>query len=113
MRIRRDNNLMEDEDILLMAKVSDAFAHPVRIRIFQYIMSKNARLEPVCNKDIVAHFDYAQATISQHIKTLVKADLLQVQKKDKFSYYFVHMGTHAQYVNVVRKFIQQKAPSIG
>lgn len=107
MRIRRDNDTMQEEDILLLAKVSDALAHPVRIKIFQFIMQQNAKMINVCNKDVVANFDYAQATISQHIKTLVKAGLVDVQKKDKFSYYFVNVGMHAKYVDVVKKFIRQ------
>lgn len=106
MRIRRDSDDMQEDEILLMAKVSDAFAHPVRIKIFQFIMSQNAQRKNVCNKDVVAKFDYAQATISQHIKTLVKSGLVDVEKKDKFSYYFVNIGMHAQYVTVMQKFIR-------
>lgn len=107
MRIRRDKNELHEDDILLLAKVSDALAHPVRIKIFQFIMSQNVKLKPVCNKDVVANFDYAQATISQHIKTLIKSGLVEVQKKDKFSYYFVHVGMHSKYVQAVQKFIRQ------
>ena len=70
-------------------------------------MQQNAAMNMVCNKDVVANFDYAQATISQHIKTLVKSGLLDVKKKDKFSYYFVNVGMHAKYVDVVKKFIRQ------
>ncbi|MDD6920367.1 MAG: helix-turn-helix domain-containing protein [Eubacteriales bacterium] len=107
MRIRRDNDALHDEDILLLAKVSDALAHPVRIKIFQFVMKQNTSLKKVCNKDIVANFDYAQATISQHIKTLVKSGLIEVEKKDRYSYYYVNIGLHAKYANVVKKFIRQ------
>ena len=34
----------------------------------------------VCNKDLVEHFDYAQATISQHIKKLAESGLIEVKK---------------------------------
>lgn len=107
MRIRRDNDMMQEEEILLLAKVSDALAHPVRIKIFQFLMQKNSKMEMVCNKDVVAHFDYAQATISQHIKTLVKSGLVDVKKQDKYSYYFVNVGMHAKYADIVKKFIRQ------
>ena len=50
---------MLEEEIVLLAKVSDALAHPVRIKIFQFIMKNNATLTLVCNKDVVANFDYA------------------------------------------------------
>jgi ArsR family transcriptional regulator len=107
MRIRRDHDSMHEEEILLLARVSDALAHPVRIKIFQFLMQKNAAREMVCNKDVVANFDYAQATISQHLKTLIKSGLVDVQKKDKFSYYFVNIGVHARYADAVKKFIRQ------
>lgn len=107
MRIRRDSDNMLEEEIVLLAKISDALAHPVRIKIFQFIMKNNATLTLVCNKDVVANFDYAQATISQHLKTLIKSGLVEVQKKDKFSYYFVNIGLHNKYVQVVQKFIRQ------
>ncbi len=107
MRIRKDKGLTQEDEILLLAKVSDALAHPLRIKIFQFIMQNNATMTPVCNKDIVASFDYAQATISQHLKTLTSSGLIDVKKKEQFSYYFVNVGMHAKYVDVVSKFIRQ------
>ncbi len=68
MRIRKDQELFEEKDIELIARVSDALAHPVRLKLFRYIMQCNKSMETVCNKDLVANFDYAQATISQHVK---------------------------------------------
>ena len=107
MRIRRDNDDLINEDILILAKISDALAHPVRIQIFQFIMKENMHGNSVCNKDVVANFDYAQATISQHIKTLVKSGLIDLKKRDKYSYYEVNIGIYGQYINVVKKFIRQ------
>lgn len=104
MRIRKESNELQEEEILLIANVSDALAHPVRIKIFRYIMKCNTERQLVCNKDIVADFDYSQATISQHIKKLQQAQLVQIKKKNKFSYYFVNIGILGQYVKAVNKF---------
>jgi len=104
MRIRKENDDMLDDEVLLMAKVSDALAHPVRIRIFRYIMACNKSLTQVCNKDIVANFDYAQATISQHLKTLVKSGLVDVKKENKYSFYFANIGTLMKYLDITKKF---------
>lgn len=104
MRLRKELDEMVEDEILLMAKVSDALAHPARIKIFRHIMKCNTNRTPVCNKDIVATFDYAQATISQHIKTLVKAELVTVKKEDKFSYYYANIGMLMQYLNITKKF---------
>lgn len=104
MRLRKEADDLQEEEILLIAKVSDALAHPARIKIYRYIMQCNRNRTPVCNKDVVAEFDYSQATISQHIKKLVEADLIQVKKDDKFSMYFANIGILSKYVNGVKKF---------
>ncbi len=104
MRLRKESDDMQEEEILLIAKVSDALAHPARIKIYRYIMSCNRNRTTVCNKDVVAAFDYSQATISQHIKKLVEAQLVQVKKNDKFSMYFANIGILGKYLDATRKF---------
>ncbi len=105
MRLRKDfGDTLEEQEILLVAQISDALAHPARIKIFRFIMQCNKKRQPVCNKDLVETLGYAQATISQHVKKLVDADLLQIQKKDRFSYYYVHLGTLQNYLEATRKF---------
>ena len=95
---------LQEKEFLLIAQISDALAHPVRIKIFRFIMLQNKQRKPVCNKDLVGEFGYAQATISQHVKKLIDADLLQVKKQDRFSYYYVHLGTLQNYLDATRKF---------
>lgn len=104
MRLRKEADDMQEEEILLIAKVSDALAHPARIKIYRFIMQCNRNRTTVCNKDVVAAFDYSQATISQHIKKLVEAELIQVKKDDKFSMYFANIGILEKYLNATRKF---------
>ena len=104
MRLRKPTDGLEEMEIQLMAKVSDALAHPARIKIFRYIMKCNKDRILVCNKDIVANFDYAQATISQHLKTLVNSGLVDVQKKEKYTYYFVNIGILMNYLDITKKF---------
>ena len=104
MRLRKEIDEMQEQDILLIARISDALAHPARIKIFRYIMAQNKKREPVCNKDLVNHFDYSQATISQHVKKLKDAGLLQVQRKDRYSYYYVHLGTLNDDLVATKKF---------
>ena len=104
MRIRKNPDSFEEKDIELIASVSDALAHPVRLKIFRYIMQCNKSMETVCNKDLVASFDYAQATISQHVKKLVESGLVEVKKKDKFSYYYANLGILMKYINTTKKY---------
>ena len=103
MRIRREND-MADADIEFIANVSDAFAHPVRLQLFRYIMQVNKEFKSICNKDLVAKFGYAQATISQHMKKLIDAGLIETKKIDKFTYYYASLGVLMKYVKLTKQF---------
>lgn len=104
MRLRKDSDDMLDEEILLVAEMSDALAHPARVRIFRYIYMANRNRQTVCNRDVVEAFDYSQATISQHIKKLVQAGLVEVKKNERLSNYYVNIGILGKYINAVKKF---------
>lgn len=106
MRLRKESDSMQDDEVLLIAKVSDALAHPARINIYRFIMQCNRDRVNVCNKDVVAAFDYSQATVSQHIKKLVDSSLIQVKNVNRFSYYFANMGALARYLAATKKFGQ-------
>lgn len=103
MRIRKESDQWPEEEVLLIAKASDAFAHPARVRIFRHIYNANRSRQAICNKDLVGAFEYSQATISQHLKKLIFSGLVQVQKKDNFSYYYVNIGMLGKYLDAVKK----------
>lgn len=67
-------------------------------------MQQNKERTKVCNKDLVSYFDYSQATISQHVKKLNDAGLLQTKREDRYSYYYVHLGTLNDYLIATKKF---------
>jgi len=104
MRLRKEVSEMPEEEIQLIAQVSDALAHPARIKIYRYIMKQNKERISVCNKDVVAAFPYSQATISQHIKKLVDAKLIEVRNVDKFSMYYANFGVLFKYLDATKKF---------
>lgn len=104
MRLRKESDDLQEEEILLIARVSDALAHPARIKIYRYIMTCNRERNSVCNKDVVNAFNYSQATISQHIKKLVMAGLIEVKKDDKFSKYYANIGVLMRYLDATKKF---------
>ena len=106
MRIRKHDSAdtaLRDEDILAAAKVSDALAHPVRIRMLRFILTENLARRPVTNKDIVQEFDYAQATVSQHLSKLLLGGLLEVQKRGTSSCYFARVGRLSNYTDTLRR----------
>ena len=51
MRIRKDNKELLENEIMLIADVSDALAHPLRVKMLKYIMTQNRSMKPVCTKD--------------------------------------------------------------
>jgi len=104
MRLRKDVDQLLDEEVLLVARASDALAHPARIYLLRYIMNSNTKRQPVCTGDLVEAFDYAQATISQHMKKLVSSGLVDVRKENKYSYYYANIGVLSKYLDATRKF---------
>ncbi|TCK80811.1 ArsR/SmtB family transcription factor [Albibacterium bauzanense] len=61
------------EDQNKLAQVLKALAHPARIAILQHIIASNTC---ICG-DLVNELGLAQATISQHLKELKNARLIQ------------------------------------
>lgn len=105
MRIRKnDNNLNEDFDIEFIAQVSDSLAHPARLVLFRHIMQKNRAMKNVCTGDLVDEFDYSQSTISQHMKKLTDSGLVEIRKKDRFSYYYANLGILMKYIDLTKKY---------
>jgi len=60
----------DDEALALLAK---ALGHPARVKILRLLIERNAC---VCG-DIVDHLPLAQSTVSQHLKQLKDAGLIQ------------------------------------
>ncbi len=103
MRIRKNTN-MEDGDLEFIAVVADALAHPVRLKLFRYIMQANRAMTDVCNKELVSEFGYAQATISQHMKKLIRSGLVETKKSDKFTYLYANFGLLMKYVDLTKRY---------
>ena len=101
MRLRKELN-EKDIDNIFYAKVADALGHPIRVAIFRYIQKENEVKNDVCNSDLVSHFDYSQAAISQHVKKLVDADLFTIEKKDKFSMYSINKTTLKKFKELLK-----------
>lgn len=104
MRIRRDNGANGENNISVIALVSDALAHPVRINMFRYILKCNRKMTPVCNKDLISQFGYAQATTSQHVAKLTEAGLVTAKREKKNIYLYANPGKLQEYIDGIKKF---------
>lgn len=76
-----------------------ALAHPARIAIVEYLLSVDSC---ICN-DIVAELPLAQATISQHLKELKNAGIIQGSIEGKAICYC----TNPETFNKLEYFISQ------
>ncbi len=61
------------EDEIQLAAIAKALSHPARIAILKYVASRHAC---ICN-DIVEVLPLSQSTISQHLKALKQAGLIE------------------------------------
>ncbi len=77
-----------------------ALAHPVRLRILREL----ATAEGCCCKDVVERFPLAQSTVSQHLRVLVDAGILEVRRDAQRSRYALNrarIGALASAVGVL------------
>jgi len=102
MRIRKEID-DQSEDTIFLAEIANALAHPVRVAILKYVAEKNQVRNDVCNGDLVQYLDYSQATISQHVKKLVKVGLLRTEKQDKFTIYTMDRGRLDEFMALLKK----------
>jgi ArsR family transcriptional regulator len=69
-----------------IAAVAKALGEPLRVRLLDVVRRSD---EPVCQCDLIALFDIGQSLLSHHIKKLVDAGLVEVERRHKWAYYSV------------------------
>lgn len=83
-----------------LARMMKALAHPARIAILQHLLEKN---ECICG-DLVGELGLAQATISQHLKELKNAGLIQGTIEGVSVCYCINPKVWRQYENTFHTF---------
>ncbi len=66
--------------------VAKALAEPLRVRIVDVVRRSE---QQVCQCELIALFGIHQSLLSHHIKKLVDAGLLEVERRHKWAYYSV------------------------
>ena len=64
-------------------KITKALADPTRFRILQTIANARER----CCGELARDFPITQATVSQHLKVLTDAGLVEPRRQGQFNYY--------------------------
>ncbi len=85
---------MQDDEL---ATVMRALGHPVRLNILRIISARTSR--DCCCADLTQCLPLAQSTVSQHIKVLLEAGLIERRSR----------GTRNCYVLMQEKFMLMEA----
>lgn len=73
-------------DAVRVAAVAKALSEPVRVRLLDVLRRS---VEPVCQCELVVLLEMQQSLLSHHMRKLVDADLVRVERRHKWAYYSV------------------------
>jgi ArsR family transcriptional regulator len=74
-------------------KITKALADPTRFRILQRIANARER----CCGELARDFPITQATVSQHLKVLTDAGLVEPRRAGQFNYYRMRCDVFDEY----------------
>ncbi len=90
------------EDQILLARIAKALAHPVRVYILQ-LLSKQA----CCySGDLSEDLPIAKSTLSQHLKELKRAGLIQGEIEPPKIKYCLNTGNWELAKNMFKKLVE-------
>jgi ArsR family transcriptional regulator len=69
-----------------LAGLAKALAEPVRVQILDVLRRSD---EAVCQCELIVLFDIKQSLLSHHIRKLVDAGIVSVERRHKWAYYSV------------------------
>jgi ArsR family transcriptional regulator len=69
-----------------VAAIAKALSEPVRVQVLDVLRRSG---EPVCQCELVALFEIQQSLLSHHVRKLVAAGLVRVERRHKWAYYSV------------------------
>jgi ArsR family transcriptional regulator len=69
-----------------IATVAKAMSEPLRVRILDVLRRSP---EAVCQCELIALFDIKQSLLSHHMRKLVDAGLVDVERRHRWAYYSV------------------------
>ena len=69
-----------------MAAVAKALAEPLRVEILDVLRRSQ---EDVCQCELLALFDIGQSLLSHHMRKLIDAGLVEVERRHRWAYYSV------------------------
>lgn len=94
-----------DQDVLELAQITKALSHPARV----YIMKKLSGMNSCCySGDLVEELPIGRSTLSQHLKELKHAGLIQGETEPPFIKYCINHENWEQARRVLLQFLNQE-----
>lgn len=69
-----------------LARLAKALSDPLRVRVVDVLRRSN---QDVCQCELIALFDIQQSLLAHHMRKLVDAGLVTVERRHKWAYYRV------------------------
>ena len=69
-----------------LAAVAKALSEPLRVHIVDLLRRSD---EPVCQCELIALYEIGQSLLSHHMKKLLDAGLVRVERRHKWAYYSI------------------------
>jgi ArsR family transcriptional regulator len=92
-----------DPDMVQLAEFAGALAHPARLEILKKLATTNSC---ICG-DIVQLLPLAQSTVSQHLKALKEAGLVDGEVEGPRTCYCLNLKACEKMISLVNSFIQK------
>ena len=75
------------EDAATLAATVKALADPTRLRIVDTL--RKAAPEAVCQCELLPLFDMSQPALAKHLKVLVRAGVVETERRGRWAYYYL------------------------
>ena len=82
------------EDAARLAALVKALADPTRLRVVDAL--RKASPEAVCQCELLPLFHISQAALAKHLKVLVTAGLVGMERRGLWAYYFITDGSSVE-----------------
>ena len=93
------------EDVEQIARISKALSHPVRV----YILQKLSGMNSCCySGDLVDELPVGRSTLSQHLKELKYAGLIQGEITPPYIKYCINRGNWEEAKKLLNSFLNQE-----
>ncbi len=92
----------------MQVKILKAMAHPIRLKIIKKLGDKK-RCVCELNKDV----EFTQSNLSQHLKILKDAGILDSEKKGLWMHYRVRNKEILDVINIVEKIISDNVKNLN